>query len=159
MTLKAENIAVLLGTVCATEEIPHEAFVVGSSSALVLQGLRDSCPVLSVWLEKRHFEALCETHAVTNHPMTDTLVVLSKDSQRVEVREFNPYFEFNTVQYPDVGYPVRVFNNLTLLIQKRFEFSQLTAASASEEEVKQVIQDIRVLNDYHAAKNKVKEVA
>ena len=163
MTLNADTLVAALGMVSIREEIPVEQFTIGSSSALVVLGLRESCDTLSVWLEKEAFTQLCVTHKVTNHPMTDTLVTLelgrcaASASIRVDVRERNPYFESYVLE--GFSEEVNIFKDLTLLIQKRQEYAKLRETSASVEEVQQVQQDIRVLNDRHAEKNKVKEVA
>lgn len=145
------------------EDIPETAFVIGGSSALVVQGLRESCDALSVWVEKEYFGPLCEAHKVTNHPMTDTLVTLEltrcagNASIQVEVRERNPYF--GTVVLADRVPEITVFDDLTLIIQKRTEHTKLKERSASPEEVQLAIRDIQVLNARLAEKNKVKEVA
>lgn len=145
------------------EGIPDTAFVIGGSSALVVQELRESCPVLSVWVDREYFGRLCEAHKVTNHPMTDTLValkvclVVGQDLVKVEVRERNLYY--GTVHLKDLAFPITVFDDLTLMIQKRTEHTKLKESSASPEEVQLAIRDIQILNARQAEKNKVKEVA
>lgn len=163
MTLKAETLIAVLGMTSVREDIPEDAFVIGSSSALVVLGLRKSCSVLSVWVDKKYFNSLCVAHGVTNHPMTDTLVTLELERCAgnapitVEVREHNTYF--GTVCLENHVPEVTVFNDLTLLIQKRNEHTKLKESSAPEEEVQLAIRDIQILNARLAEKNKVKEVA
>lgn len=160
MTLNTETLIAALGMIGIRENIPETAFVIGGSSALVVQGLRESCDVLSVWVDREYFERLCETHQVTNHPMTDTLVTLEltrcggNASIQVEVRERNLYY--GTVRLENL---ITVFDDLTLTIQKRSEHTKLKESSASPEEVQLAIRDIQVLNARLAEKNKVKEVA
>lgn len=145
------------------ESIPEAAFVIGGSSALVVQGLRETCTGLSLWVEKQYFGSLCQSHQVTNHPMTDTLVTLELERCvgnapiLVEVRERNPYF--GTVRLEGDLPRVVVFDDITLMIQKRTEHTKLKESSAPEEEVQLAIRDIQVLNARLAEKNKVKEVA
>lgn len=163
MTLNTDAIIATLGMVSIREDIPENAFVIGGSSALVVQGLRETCSGLSLWVQTEHFGKLCEAHHITNHPMTDTLVVLELERCagnapiRVEVRERNPYF--GTVCLENRVPQVTVFDDLTVIIQKRTEHARLKESSASEEEVQQVIRDIQVLNARQAEKNKVKDVA
>lgn len=163
MTLNTDAIIATLGMVSIREDIPESAFVIGGSSALVVQGLRETCSGLSLWVQTEHFGKLCEAHHITNHPMTDTLVVLELERCagnapiRVEVRERNPYF--GTVCLENRVPQVTVFDDLTVIIQKRTEHARLKESSASEEEVQQVIRDIQVLNARQAEKNKVKDVA
>lgn len=163
MTLNATTLIATLGMVGIRESIPETAFVIGGSSALVVQGLRESCPVLSVWVDREYFGRLCEEHKVTNHPMTDTLVTLKlsrcigQPPVQVEVRERNLYY--GVVRLENFVPEVTVFDDLTLMIQKRTEHTKLKESSASPEEVQLAIQDIQVLNARQAEKNKVKEVA
>lgn len=163
MTLNAKTLISVLGMTSVREDIPESAFIIGSSSALVVLGLRESCTKLSVWVDKMYFNGLCKKHSVTNHPMTDTLVTLELERCAgnapitVEVREHNTYF--GTVCLEHQVPKVSVFNDLTLLIQKRTEHTKLKESSAPEEEVQLEIRDIQVLNARLAEKNKVKEVA
>lgn len=163
MTLKTQNVISVLGMVSKREGIPETAFVLGGSSALVVQGLRETCAGLSLWVDKQYFGSLCQAHQVTNHPMTDTLVILELERCvgnvpiLVEVRERNPYF--GTVRLEGEHPELVVFDDLTLMIQKRTEHTKLKESSAPEEEVQLVIRDIQVLNARQAEKNKVKEVA
>jgi len=162
MILKTENVISVLGMVSQRESIPETAFVIGGSSALVVQGLRETCTGLSLWVEKQYFGSLCQAHQVTNHPMTDTLVTLELERCvgnapiLVEVRERNPYFGIVHLKGEWNG---AVFDDITLMIQKRTEHTKLKERSAPEEEVQLVIRDIQVLNARQAEKNKVKEVA
>lgn len=163
MTLNAKTVVAALGMVSNREDIPETAFVFGGSSALVVQGLRESCEKLSVWVSKNYFGSLCEAHGVTNHPMTDTLVTLElercagNEPIMVDVRERNPYFGIVHLEGEWKG--VAVFDDITLIIQKRTEHTKLKESSAPEEEVQLEIRDIQVLNARLAEKNKVKEVA
>lgn len=163
MTLNAETVVATLFMVSIREGIPETAFVLGGSSALVVQGLRESCSGLSLWVEKEYFGQLCDTHKVTNHPMTDTLVTLElircvgNAPILVEVRERNPYF--GIVKLEGELKDVAVFDDITLTIQKRTEHTKLKESSAPSEEVQLVIRDIQALNARLAEKNKVKEVA
>lgn len=163
MTLNAKTVVAVLGMVSNREAIPETAFVFGGSSALVVQGLRESCDKLSVWVRRDYFGSLCEAHGVTNHPMTDTLVTLElercagNEPILIDVRERNPYFGIVHLKGELEG--VAVFDDITLIIQKRTEHTKLKESSAPEEEVQLAIRDIQVLNARLAEKNKVKEVA
>ena len=163
MTLNAKTVVAALGMVSNREGIPETAFVFGGSSGLVVQGLRESCEKLSIWVSRDYFGSLCEAHGVTNHPMTDTLVTLELERCAgnvpilVDVRERNPYFGIVHLEGEWEG--VAVFDDITLIIQKRTDHTKLKESSAPEEEVQLAIRDIQVLNARLAEKNKVKEGA
>ncbi len=140
---------------------PKESFTFGGTSALVLKGMRKGCAVAQIWVERSIFVQICERERVINHAMTDTLVVLEREPtdhrpMRVEIRERNDYFP-SVELGEEPGF--LVFDDLTLLIQKRNEWTECVEQSEPKERIESVMTDIRELNAILAEKNKVREVA
>lgn len=155
--LTKENVITSLHYLATVEDIDQSKFALGMDAALVMMGLKEKAPRLCVWLEPKAFNQLAKDKYVTNHPMADTVINIEltrcapMPPVEVEVRERNYYFGSGDIDGVDV------FNVLTLMIQKRAEYSEQKARSAAPEVIQGIAEDLHKLNDIQAERNKVKE--
>lgn len=149
----------LLEQLVADYDVSPGDFTFGGVSGLVVNSYIPSCEVAQLWMEKDAFQELCVKEGVINHPMRDTVVVLDREPtdhrvMRVEIRERNDYFL--SVELED---GVKVFNDLTLMIHMRNDYTAAVEAGSSKEVNLAILTNIRLLNDRLAEKNKVKQAA
>lgn len=155
-----EDIKRLVDIFCIRFDVDEENVCVGGGGALVMMGLRAATADLNVWVDDPDFSRIAEMQKVTNHVMTDTVVLCASDqidgylaggaSCTFAIRQRNRYFTSQVID------GVQVFEPLPLLIQKRGGFMEPERPLAKRQ---QDHRDIVLLNDLLKEKNKVRDIA